>query len=68
MPWVLLPAKSEEVEWLVAFLETVEWMENQYPELAAEAKAKVIDEEEEEEGEIVEVEEAVQRYSSKVVT
>ncbi|KAK3986806.1 hypothetical protein QBC44DRAFT_332525 [Cladorrhinum sp. PSN332] len=36
---ILFPAKTEEVEWLAAFLETVEWIEGEYPELAAEIKA-----------------------------
>ncbi|KAK4161384.1 hypothetical protein QBC43DRAFT_243833 [Cladorrhinum sp. PSN259] len=36
---LLTPARPEEVEWLVAFLEVIEWIEGEYLELATEIKA-----------------------------
>lgn len=35
---LLSPVDSREIEWLMAFLRVVEWMEETYPDLAAEAK------------------------------
>ncbi|KAK4220492.1 hypothetical protein QBC38DRAFT_494197 [Podospora fimiseda] len=40
---VFLPINSEEIEWLVAFLEVVEWIESEYPEITAEIKAIVVE-------------------------
>ncbi|KAK4225254.1 hypothetical protein QBC38DRAFT_483445 [Podospora fimiseda] len=34
----LLPSKPKEVEWLVAFLEVVKWVEGEYPEVSDEIK------------------------------
>ena len=41
---ILPPVDAREMEWLEAFLKVVEWMEEVYPELAAQLKSTAQDE------------------------
>jgi len=41
---MLPPVDAREMEWLVAFLGVVEWMEDAYPDLAFQERSSVRDE------------------------